>query len=151
VPYLLDGNNLIGRERGSSRASDEDREGLVREVCERLRRTRARAVVFFDGPAPRGAGSSLGSLTLRYAGKVSADAAMLEEISKSRAPREIVLVTADRELGRRAREAGASVLGPEEFWSRFGTGGAPGKETPSRVDVDEWMRYFEDERNRQPK
>jgi hypothetical protein len=43
------------------------------------------------------------------------------------------------------------VLGPEEFWSRFGTGGAPGKETPSRVDVDEWMRYFEDERNRQPK
>jgi hypothetical protein len=146
VPYLLDGNNLIGRERGSGRPSEEDRDGLVREICERLRRTRARAVLFFDGPAPRG-GTSLGSLTLRYSGNASADAVMLEEISRSRAPREIVLVTADRELGRRAREAGASVLGPAEFWSRFGKGGAPANETP-RVDVDEWMRYFEDERNR---
>jgi hypothetical protein len=147
VPYLLDGNNLIGRERGGGRPSDEDRESLVREISERLRRTRTRAVLFFDGPAPGGA-TSLGNLTLRYSGKDSADRAIVEEISKSRAPGEFVLVTADRELGRRARDAGASVLEPGEFWNRFGKAEAAARETP-RVDVDEWMRYFEDERNRE--
>lgn len=148
MPYILDGNNLIGHARGASRPSEEDRRALVAEVSDRLRATRARAVLVFDGPAGRR--SSLGSLSIIEAGPAGADDVIIGEIERARAPREIVVVTADRELSRRVRDAGAKAITPDEFWRRFGVSGQrPGREEPARVDVEDWMRYFGDERNRE--
>lgn len=149
MPYLLDGNNLIGLFRRTSRPSAEDRQALVAELAERLRRTRARAILFFDGPAG-GRGSSMGALTIRPAPGGSADDAILREIANARAPGEMTVVTADRGLARRARDAGAAVCAPEEFFARFGRapGGPSPPESAGPVDVDAWMRYFEDEGNR---
>jgi YacP-like NYN domain len=146
VPYLLDGNNLVGRARGRSKPNEDDRSALVAELCDRLRRTRARVVLFFDGAAPAGA-ANLGTLSIRSSGRESADDVILREIARSRAPRELVLVTADRELSRRAREAGAQTLAPDEFWARFGNV-AGAEPSEGRVDVAEWLRFFGDERNR---
>ena len=147
VPYFLDGNNLIGRERGTALPSEEDRQALVAELAGRLRRTKATAVLFFDGPGERR--SCLGKLSIRQAGRTSADEAILAEIGRSLAPREIVVVTADRGLVSKARDLGASTLSPKEFWSRFGVSErTQAREEPGRVDVDEWMRYFGDEGNR---
>jgi predicted RNA-binding protein with PIN domain len=149
VPYLLDGNNLIGLVRKVARPTDEDRQALVAELADRLRSTRARAILFFDGPAG-GRGSSLGSLSIRRSTGGSADDAIVAEVASLRAPGEAVVVTSDRELARRVREAGGKVCPPEDFFSRFGRGaGAGGKETsPAAVDVDAWLEYFGDERNR---
>ena len=150
MPYLLDGNNLIGVARRTARPSEKDRSELVAELSERLRRTRARVTLFFDGPAgerPLG----LGNLSVRGTRGASADAEILREIGRSANPGELVVVTADRELARRAREAGARALLPGEFWRRFGSS-APAEPRPDSapaVDVEEWMRYFEDERNRE--
>jgi len=149
MPYLLDGNNLIGRARETARPSEEDCLSLVREVAERLRQTRARVILFFDGPGT-GRASSLGSLTVRNAGSGSADDAIVAAIEVSRAPGEIVVVTADRTLAGRVRNAGAKCARPEEFWERFGKSRVLSAEEKSpRVDVEEWMRYFEDEKNRE--
>jgi hypothetical protein len=145
MPYFLDGNNLIGRERRTSRPAEADRAALVAEVAERLRRSRASAVLFFDGGGERN--STLGSLSIRSAGG-SADAAILREIERSRAPGEIVVVTADRDLSRRARDLGGKATSPEEFWRRVGAGGGPAQKETA-IDVEEWMKYFEDERNRE--
>jgi predicted RNA-binding protein with PIN domain len=146
LPYLLDGNNLIGRERGGP-ASREDRDALVREVSDRLRATQARVVVFFDGA---GDPVSLGNLSVRFAATGTADDAILREIARSARPQEITVVTEDRNLARRARDAGARTSEPRDFWKRFGAGTrtspAPGGE---RVDVDDWMQWFSDERNRE--
>jgi hypothetical protein len=147
MPYFLDGNNLIGRARGTSRPSEEDRSAMISELCERLRRTRARVVLFFDGMAPAGA-SALGGLFIRFSGGVSADQAILRQIGRSQAPGEIVVVTADRGLSRLAREAGARTLAPEEFWKRFGASSRSEPSAAQTVDVEEWIRYFEDEGNR---
>lgn len=148
MPYFLDGNNLIGRARGTARPSEEDRQSLITEVSDRLRATRARAVLFFDGPAGRP--SSLGNLSIRDSGEAGADEAILREIGRSRAPQEITVVTADRDLSRRARDAGASAIGPQDFWNRFGQRSAPAARNDStKVDVDDWMRYFGDEKNRE--
>jgi hypothetical protein len=148
MPYFLDGNNLIGKARGSSRPSEEDRQALISEVSERLRRTRAGAVLFFDGPGQKR--TSLGSLSVREAGATGADDAILREIGRARAPGEITVVTEDRDLARRARDAGAKTLSPEEFWSRFGVEQrrGPGDDT-AKVDVEDWLRYFQDEGNRE--
>jgi hypothetical protein len=149
MPYLLDGNNLIGAARGKARPGEEDRRDLIAELAERLRRTRARAVLFFDGPGEKR--TSLGSLSIREAGASGADEAILCEIERSRAPRENILVTADRDLARRARDSGARTLSPADFWSRFGApGGGEQKDRgrEERVDVDDWLEYFSDEKNR---
>jgi hypothetical protein len=151
MPYLIDGNNLIGRARGVSRPDEGDRSALIAELAERLRRTRARAVLFFDGPGSRR--SSLGSLSIRESGPSGADEAILREIGSSRTARENTVVTADRDLARRAREAGARTISPDEFWAAFGTSSGRRKEGASRdeerVDVEDWLKYFQDESNRQ--
>ncbi|HTD52638.1 MAG TPA: NYN domain-containing protein [Thermoanaerobaculia bacterium] len=144
MPYFLDGNNLIGRARRTSMPTEADRAALVTEVAERLRRSRASAVLFFDGAGERS--STLGSLSIRAAGG-SADEAILREIARSRAPAEIVVVTADRDLSRRARDLGAKASSPEDFWRRVGTGGGQAQKETT-IDVEDWMKYFEDEGNR---
>jgi rRNA-processing protein FCF1 len=141
MPYFLDGNNLIGLARGSARPSEEDRSALVAEVADRLRRTKARVVLFFDGG---GRSAAFGALSVRSA-EGSADDAIVAEIARARAPGEIIVVTADRELSARARNVGAKTLSPPEFWSRVGTSTGSGEREEKRpVDVEEWMRYFEE-------
>lgn len=146
MPYFLDGNNLIGRARGRARPGTEDRDALVAELCDRLRRTRARIVLFFDGGV--GGPSSLGSLTIRASGPGSADDRILEEIARARAPAEITVVTADRDLARRARDAGARTISPDDFWKRFGAASSGAGPAGGPVDVEDWLGYFSDERNR---
>ncbi len=149
MPYLLDGNNLIGLVRKTPRPTEEDRQALVAELSDRLRSTKARAILFFDGPVSD-RGSSLGGLSIRPCTGGSADDAIVAEVTRARTPRETIVVTSDRELTRRVRDAGGKVCGPEDFFARFGTG--PRRAEPrgaaERVDVEEWMRYFADENNR---
>jgi hypothetical protein len=153
MPYLLDGNNLIGSVRRTARPTEQDRDALIAEVAGRLRRTRARATLFFDGPAGE-RGRALGSLSIRIPARGSADDAILREIAAAASPRECVVVTADRDLARRSRDAGARIASPEEFFARFGAASArdgPGEETAPTMkgeSVEEWMRYFEDPKNR---
>ena len=107
MPYILDGNNLIGRVRRTAKPSAEDRAALVAEIAGRLRQTRAKATIFFDGPAGERT-ASLGSLSVRVPSGGSADDAIVREIERAKAPGEAVVVTADRGLGepvpRRGRE-----------------------------------------------
>jgi predicted RNA-binding protein with PIN domain len=151
MPYLLDGNNLIGRARGTARPSESDRDALVAELSARLRATKARAILFFDGPAG-GRGASLGSLSIRRPSGGSADEAIVAEVARSKAPGEAIVVTSDRELQRRVRDAGGKVCSPQDFFARFGTGGAADtrREPAGAVDVDDWTRYFGDPANRTP-
>ena len=147
MPYFLDGNNLIGHGRGSSRPTEEDRSALISELAERLRKTKARIVLFFDGPQERTA--VLGALSIRHAAGGTADAAILDEIERARAPQEIVLVSEDRDLRRRAKDLGAKTLTTTEFWSRVGTGEDRTERSPSgKIDVEDWTRYFSDPRNK---
>ncbi|HEY6147112.1 MAG TPA: NYN domain-containing protein, partial [Thermoanaerobaculia bacterium] len=123
MPYFLDGNNLIGLARSTSRPSEEDRAALLAEVADRLRKTRARIVVFFDGG--RSPQVHLGNLSVRTSATQSADDLILSEIGRVAAPREITVVTADRGLASRARALQARVLSPGEFWERVGKTSAP--------------------------
>ncbi len=148
MPYLLDGNNLIGAIRRTARPSDAERAAFVAEIAERLRHTRARATIFFDGPAGERP-TSLGSLSVRVPDRESADDAIVREIEESAAPGEMIVVTADRGLAGRVRSAGGKVLSPSEFFDRFGARASAGRrDDAAPVDVEEWLRYFGDERNR---
>jgi hypothetical protein len=153
MPYLLDGNNLIGSVRRTARPSAEDRTALIAEIAGRLRETRARATIFFDGPVGQRP-TSLGSLAVRVASGCSADDAIVRELERSRAPGETIVVTADRGLASRVLDAGGKLFTPDEFFSRFGRGQGQRSEpkrpeVTGKVDVDDWLRYFGDEKNRE--
>ena len=92
--------------------------------------------------------ASLGALTVRGSGPEGADAAIARAVGEARAPSEMTVVTADRELSRRVRDAGGKVCAPAEFFRRFGKAGQTAAPAPGRVDVEEWMEWFEDEKNR---
>ena len=159
MPYLLDGNNLIGLVRKTARPTDDDRQALIADLAGRLRATRARAILFFDGPAG-GRGGSLGPLSIRTAAAGrSADEAIVETVAQARTPGECIVVTADRGLASRVRDAGGKVSSPQDFFARFGRGAAAGDEervevvkgvkgNAAKVDVEDWLRWFEDEDNR---
>lgn len=148
--YLIDGNNLIGHERGLSLADEASRGVLVRALCSLSRRTRKRVTVVFDGRAPRGSGrSDLGKVRVLYAGSgrtaMTADERILRMVRGDGRPAEITLVTSDQSLANRARAAGAATVPCHRFrplLRETAAADAAGPEKPTHVDVREWAEYF---------
>lgn len=147
MPYFLDGNNLIGITRRTRRPGEDDRSALLTEVMDRLRANRSEVRIFFDGPQARPI--SLGRLRVICDGG-SADEAILRALSASKDPGQIIVVTADRGLASRTRDAGARAISPSDFWGRFGGPEAPPARAAaeSPVNVEEWLDYFADPKNR---
>ena len=146
MPYLVDGNNLIGEAAAGSSSARED---LVRDLAARLRGGKARIVVVFDGGPPSGGrgSSSLGSLSVRYAGSRSADDAIVDHLRGTAAAKDWHVVTNDRGLAARVRELGAHVVSTADFRHRLA---APegGSRPEGSGSVEEWMDFFSDPRNR---
>jgi predicted RNA-binding protein with PIN domain len=149
MPYLVDGNNLLGRVLGKAPRGEGERSALVRELAERLRSTRARVTLVFDGAAPHGAASkSLGPLAVRFAGSRPADDVIAESVQRAAAPRDWIAVTDDRALAERVRSAGGRVSSVTDFWARFGSAAASGEGATPAQSLEDWLEYFSDERNR---
>lgn len=149
MPYLVDGNNLLGRVLGQAPRTEEERAALVRELADRLRETRARVTLVFDGSAPQGSSArSLGPLTVRFAGSRTADDVITAAVEQAAAPRDWIAVTDDRGLADRVRSAGGRVSSVSDFWARFGASAAPDGESSTRPAVEDWVEYFSDEKNR---
>ncbi|HWC65793.1 MAG TPA: NYN domain-containing protein, partial [Thermoanaerobaculia bacterium] len=133
MPFLVDGNNLVGRVLGRPAGSEEERREVRQRIAARVRSGRSTVVLFFDGEPPAGPREGwLGGLTVRYAGSRSADDAIVEAVSRSKAPRDCHVVTDDRALAERARARGARAVSTADFWARLGE--TASTETPA-VDV----------------
>ena len=122
-----------------------------------------RILVWFDGDDPADISLPPG-VTVRYSAPESADAAICRRLREIERPGEIVVVTNDRELASRCRNAGATTLDWRQFamkmqprttqrLSRVSPARPTGAShrsaaTPSKksdavpVDVDDWMRFF---------
>jgi hypothetical protein len=149
MPYLVDGNNLLGRVLGRAPRGEEERSALIRELAGRLRGTRAGITLIFDGAAPQGAAFKLlGPLTVRFAGPRPADDVIVATVERAKAPRDWIAVTDDRGLGERVRSAGGRLTSVSEFWTRFGGPAPAGEEKKPDASLEEWLQYFSDEKNR---
>ena len=150
MPYVVDGNNLLGFLSGKPRPSEEERRRLLGQIADRLRGLRARVLVVFDGPSETGkAASSLGQLSIRYSEDRSADDVIARVAAQSPAPSDLHVVTDDRGLAVRVRHAGAKTLSAGEFWSRFSRA-QPREGGSTAVDVEDWIEFFSDDQNRLP-
>jgi predicted RNA-binding protein with PIN domain len=150
VPYLIDGNNLLGTWGGPT--ADDDRRGeVVRRVAAFCRARGARATIVFDGHPlrPEMEMQDLGPVSLRVPPKgTDADTVIRELLDRAPRTADLIVVTSDKALYSYAKTMGASVLRAHE-WNdlarRLGAA-APktsGGEKPEKEDdVDGWLKRF---------
>jgi predicted RNA-binding protein with PIN domain len=117
VPYLIDGNNLLGSWGGPALPGDGRLE-VVRRVAEFCRMRGARATIVFDGAPLRTelGDQQLGHVSLRFPPEgADADSVIREIIDRARRPSELVVVSSDKALYSYARTRGASALRAREW------------------------------------
>lgn len=143
MPYLVDGDNLLGTWPGRER-DDRERRRLARELDRWSARERRPSVVVFDGCDPGTAGAA--GPSVMWAGpNRSADDAILGLLRQEADPRGWIVVTSDRSLGDRCRHLGARVERADAFRKRLQRQ-AGGPEKPEREDdVEFWLDQFGDE------
>ena len=141
MPWIVDGDNLLGSWPGRSR-SDAERRTLAGEIRALARREGREIVVVFDGE-PASALASGGDVL--YAGKGrDADSVILEKIRASRDRRGYTVVTFDRALADQTRWLGASVERCDRFRARLAAD-RPAEKPEAGDDLEEWERIFRDE------
>ncbi len=150
MPYLIDGNNLLGSWGGPTKGDDR-RGDVVRRVAAFCRGRGARATLVFDGHPLRAdmATQDLGQVSIRVPPPGSdADTVIRELIDRAPRPADLIVVTSDKALYSYARTMGAAVLRAHEWnalerridQARESTSGA---EKPEREDdVEGWLRKF---------
>lgn len=144
MPYWFDGNNLTGQSAAAARADPRVRREFLSALCACHRSGGGRFLVYFDGDSA-GSGAPPPGVPVRYSAPLSTDDAILKRLREVRNPSEVVVVTNDRELTSRCRNAGAGTLNWREFDARMRSRSArraPRVVPQDTVDVDDWLHYF---------
>ena len=106
----------------------------------------------FDGPPPAGTPprERLGRLTVVYSGGSSADDIIMRLLPQGPAARGWTVVTDDRELTSRARNAGAGTSSPNAWRAKLMRSLEPAEKPGhplSRAEINRWEQYFRSGRN----
>ncbi len=119
MPYLIDGNNLIGQVSSYSLSDPRSRQEILGMLWLFQRATRKRLWVVFDGSPDTALEAECNrweKFSVLFPGQgLKADDLIVQIINQSRHPRAIILVTSDRELRNRGRLSGAQVVGVQDF------------------------------------
>lgn len=150
MPYIIDGNNLLGLRLEILIKEPGARGRLVQRLAAFSRVKRTKVVVVFDGEPESGMPGpdvSLGDVRILYAGrKRDADSMILKVLEAADDPAGYVLVTSDRLLGDRARQRGARNVTPSARFTRTLDEIAPaesaGAAPLSPDEVAEWEAWF---------
>ena len=146
---IIDGYNLLLAQADD--ASPEAREGLLRELARYKGNRRIDLLVVFDSRTGTGnlERTPFPGVTVEYA-RGSADDAIVERVRRSTTPRDVLVVTSDRELTGRVRALGARTEDRDSFRQRDAhrrkSGGArlTDKTGPtSSEEIDYWLKEFE--------
>jgi predicted RNA-binding protein with PIN domain len=146
LPYLVDGNNLIGSWGGPT-PRDDRRAEVVRRVAAFCRAKNARATIVFDGGPLRHdfAAQQLGRVCLRVPEPgADADSVIRGLLDLATRPGDWVIVTSDKALYSYAKTRGARVLRAHEWNALARRVAAPtaGEKPDREDDVDGWLRRF---------
>jgi predicted RNA-binding protein with PIN domain len=152
MPYLIDGNNLLGS-WGGPRTGDDRRAEVVQRVAAFCRTRGAKATLVFDGRPLRAdmAAQNLGPVSIRVPPPgQDADTLIRQIVDRSPRPQEWIVVTSDKPLYSYVKTRGASVLRAHEWNAEERRRTAPqrggpskGSEKPEREkDVAGWLEKF---------
>ncbi|HXG93103.1 MAG TPA: NYN domain-containing protein [Blastocatellia bacterium] len=150
MPYIIDGNNVMGQTPGWHRDKARARQRLLEQLAAFARIKKSRITVVFDG-APDDLmpdGSAFHGVKVLYAERGSdADTRIIRLVEAAANPRGLTVVTSDRHLAFVVRSCGASVIRSGEFRKQM----EQAIEQQRRIedgeqyeidDVNGWLRYF---------
>jgi predicted RNA-binding protein with PIN domain len=145
MPYWFDGNNLIGQSAATAKADRQTRRAFLSTLSSHHKSGGGKFLVYFDGDDPSRTSAPSG-VAVRYSAPESTDAAILRRLNEIQHPSEVIVVTNDRELMTRCRNAGAAALDWRQFNSKMQSRPIlqPHKnnDLQEHVDVDDWLQYF---------
>ena len=136
MPYLVDGNNVLG----SDRFSDDARRALVTRVAAFARAKRTRVTLVFDGPEPSSFAKHLGAVSVAFSGARTADDVIAERAASGRG---WSVVTSDRGLAARVARREVTIVAPSQFVRELEVAAAVEPDTQG-----DWESFFADEKNR---
>jgi len=146
MPYLIDGNNLLGAGRDRRLGIPVDEQELIAMLSAFAAARHAHLTIVFDGSLQsRGhARAGTGRIRVRYAGRRSADDVIVDLVRSCPAPKDMIVVTSDRDLRSRVRASDGRVMGCREFADALQRlpGGDEDEEKPMTGDIAMWERYF---------
>ncbi len=158
MPYIIDGNNLIGCAPDLSLADPEARGKIVSIIRKFQESKNTKVTVFFDGE-PQGSerlnpiNSKLMVVYPRYG--LSADDEIKKILENYQHVKETILVTTDRELKNFAKEMGIRTINSIEFYytlKKISVSHGRKEETLKRVntrvsqnEVEQWLKIFKQE------
>ena len=154
MPYLIDGHNLIAQVPGMTLADPDDEVQLVLRLRRFAGRKRQKITVVFDHGVPGGWSRDLstGPVKVVFAGSHSnADRVILERVREAARPRDIKLVTSDRDLRQKAEAYHVEMITSQDFaLTLFKPPPSEPESQPderedvwlSKDEVREWMRLF---------
>jgi predicted RNA-binding protein with PIN domain len=152
VPYLIDGNNLLGSIGGPSVPGD-GRGEVLRRVAAFCRTRGARATLVFDGAPfrPELGVQELGRVSVRFPRPGSdADAVIRQLIDRASRPGELTVVSSDKAVYSYARTRGARAMQAREWNALSRSGVHPARKLPSEAsekpdretDIEGWLEKF---------
>jgi predicted RNA-binding protein with PIN domain len=117
MPYIIDGNNLIGHAPDLELGDPGSRAGLISRLLAFQRATRKRIMLVFDGPAgDAGTVPVNAKFTIHTpAAGQSADDVIIELLARLVDRRNVVVVSTDREIRDAARARGVRTITSPEF------------------------------------
>lgn len=150
MPYLIDGNNLIGAIPVIDIRDPQAREKLTGLLSRYQKAKGNSVVVVYDGPPPDGSPGELhmGRLRVVYAGpKSDADSVIKNMIRESRSPDQWTVVSSDKQVYSYCKWAGAGAMRVMPFYDDLrrvleSAGEETGAQATLNDDVEEWLAYF---------
>lgn len=157
MPYIIDGNNLIGCSPDISLEESDAREKLLHIVRKYQEKRNNNIILFFDGEPQNGlyreeVNQKFSIRYPRFGG--SADEEIKQLLDSYHDYRDVVLVSSDRELKTTAKKKGAKIVNSIEFYYRLKQAyriGGRQEEKKKRIntqlsenEVDHWMKIFQE-------
>ena len=156
MPYIIDGDNLIGSSPDLSLSDPEARSKLIYIVKKFQEKRKNNVVIVFDGEPENGLQREdiCAKFCVRYPQNGSSADDEIKRIMRGlNYFRDVTLVTSDRELKTYAKKKGARTVNSIEFYfelKRVSHISGKVEETQKRIEtqlsdmeVDQWMKIFE--------
>ncbi len=145
--YIIDGNNLIGKIASLMSLQKKDKQASREKLIYILDRyfisKKANVTLHLDGhPAGRVSSSKM---KIVYSENLTADEKIKKQISQSKSPRNIIVVTSDSNLAQFAKVCSVTVVSSDEFAVEINKSGDKFDEESiikSINNVDEFKKLF---------
>lgn len=142
--YIIDGNNLIGRSKMLKEVHSKDKQRSRAELVSMLNSyfagKKLSITLHLDGFKNLTLSLSKGKIV--YSDKQSSDTKIREEISKSRNPKLITLVSSDRPLADFARVNSCSIVKSEDFIKMMDVKKEANEEVRKIRDLENEKEFF---------